>query len=111
MELKVYGRHPRPINKVVAVIELKRTVQWTNIRDLEVFKASKNKSKRNVDLVFTTECPLRTALQKSLQAPHFYIEDESVRIEGLDEIPPSLPDISIAYKLHLECGRLADLSS
>ena len=29
------------MNKVVAVIELERTVQWTNIRDLQDFKASK----------------------------------------------------------------------
>ena len=26
-----------------------------------------------------------------------------------DEIPTVLPDISIAYKLHLECGRLINL--
>lgn len=26
-----------------------------------------------------------------------------------EEIPSSLPDICIAYKLHLECGRLVNL--
>jgi len=51
----------------------------------------------------------RTALQKSLQAPHFYIQDETVRIEDLSEIPASLPDVCIAYKLHLECGRYINL--
>jgi len=51
----------------------------------------------------------RTALQKALQAPHFYIEDDSVRIEDLGEIPAALPDVAIAYKLHLECGRYINL--
>jgi len=51
----------------------------------------------------------RTALQKALQAPHFYIEDDNVRIEDLGEIPSSLPDLAITYKLHLECGRYINL--
>ena len=76
----------------------------------------------------------RVALQTALQAPHFYLnvsylfkislgrcktglaearylflQNESLKVTTLEEIPPGLPDLSIAYKLHLECGRYINL--
>lgn len=51
----------------------------------------------------------RAAVQKALQAPHLYIDCPSLKIEDLNEIPATLPDVCIAYKLHLECGRYINL--
>ena len=36
------------------------------------------------------------------------LQHPSLKCDG-DYISPSLPDISIVYKLHLECGRLINL--
>ena len=40
--------------------------------------------------------------------PPLFSQNEDLKAEG-DNILPTLPDICIVYKLHLECGRLINL--
>ena len=37
------------------------------------------------------------------------LQNESLRISDLDEIPSAFPDVCIAYKLHLECGKFINV--
>uniref|UniRef100_A0A3B3Z9U9 Origin recognition complex subunit 3 n=1 Tax=Periophthalmus magnuspinnatus TaxID=409849 RepID=A0A3B3Z9U9_9GOBI len=50
----------------------------------------------------------RTSIQAALSDPYFYLQNENLRAED-GGVPNSAPDICIAYKLHLECGRLINL--
>ncbi|XP_021933995.1 origin recognition complex subunit 3-like [Zootermopsis nevadensis] len=45
----------------------------------------------------------------ALNNPHYYLECECCELDGSSSIIPSLPDICIVYKLHLECGRLINM--
>jgi len=51
----------------------------------------------------------RAALHTALTDPFLYLEAPDLKIDSLDEIPATLPDICIAYKLHLECPRLINV--
>ena len=51
----------------------------------------------------------RAALHTALTDPWEYLENDEVKIGDPGEIPSSLPDICIAYKLHLECPKLINL--
>lgn len=50
----------------------------------------------------------RIALHTALNNPCYYLENEVLKSE-VGTISNSAPDICIAYKLHLECGRLINL--
>ncbi|XP_006010257.1 origin recognition complex subunit 3 isoform X2 [Latimeria chalumnae] len=50
----------------------------------------------------------RTALQTALSNPYRYLQNEALQSEE-GAISNTAPDICIAYKLHLECGRLINL--
>ncbi|XP_020645859.1 origin recognition complex subunit 3 isoform X1 [Pogona vitticeps] len=50
----------------------------------------------------------RVALHTALNNPYFYLKNESLK-SGAGSISKTAPDICIAYKLHLECGRLINL--
>ncbi|XP_043925020.1 origin recognition complex subunit 3 [Protopterus annectens] len=50
----------------------------------------------------------RIALHTALNNPYYYLENEALKSEA-GTISNSAPDICIAYKLHLECGRLINL--
>ena len=52
-------------------------------------------------------CP-RVAIQTALNNPRYYLNCSCCRIEP-GSIQDTLPDISVAFKLHLECGRLINL--
>lgn len=52
-------------------------------------------------------CP-RVAIQTALNDPHYYFNCSCCEIEA-DCIQDTLPDISVVFKLHLECGRLINL--
>ncbi|XP_062836923.1 origin recognition complex subunit 3 isoform X1 [Anolis carolinensis] len=52
--------------------------------------------------------PPRVALHNALNNPYFYLKNESLKSEA-GSISNTAPDICIAYKLHLECGRLINL--
>uniref|UniRef100_A0A8D3E115 Origin recognition complex subunit 3 n=1 Tax=Scophthalmus maximus TaxID=52904 RepID=A0A8D3E115_SCOMX len=45
----------------------------------------------------------RTSIQAALRTPYYYIQTEDGSVSN------AAPDICIAYKLHLECGRLINL--
>uniref|UniRef100_A0A2D4LMK6 Origin recognition complex subunit 3 n=2 Tax=Micrurus spixii TaxID=129469 RepID=A0A2D4LMK6_9SAUR len=50
----------------------------------------------------------RAALHTALNNPYFYLKDDALKC-GAESISGAAPDICIAYKLHLECGRLINL--
>ncbi|XP_053143267.1 origin recognition complex subunit 3 isoform X2 [Hemicordylus capensis] len=50
----------------------------------------------------------RIALHTALNSPYFYLKNEALKSD-VGCIPNTAPDICIAYKLHLECGRLINL--
>ena len=52
-------------------------------------------------------CP-RVAIQTALNNPRYYLNCSCCDIEQ-GSIQDTLPDISVAFKLHLECGRLINL--
>ncbi|XP_068249965.1 origin recognition complex subunit 3 [Palaemon carinicauda] len=51
----------------------------------------------------------RGALTTALANPHHYLQCECCILDEPSNIVTSLPDVSVAYKLHLECGRLINL--
>ncbi|MED6271085.1 hypothetical protein CHARACLAT_016732 [Characodon lateralis] len=50
----------------------------------------------------------RTSIQAALSSPYSYIQNDSLKTED-GTVSNAAPDICIAYKLHLECGRLINL--
>uniref|UniRef100_A0A8C6TK72 Origin recognition complex subunit 3 n=1 Tax=Neogobius melanostomus TaxID=47308 RepID=A0A8C6TK72_9GOBI len=50
----------------------------------------------------------RTSIQAALSDPYFYLQNENLRAED-GGVSNRAPDICVAYKLHLECGRLINL--
>ncbi|XP_061553237.1 origin recognition complex subunit 3 [Phycodurus eques] len=50
----------------------------------------------------------RTSIQAALSSPYYYLLNESLKTDD-GSISNAAPDICIAYKLHLECGRLINL--
>uniref|UniRef100_A0A673CWC7 Origin recognition complex, subunit 3 n=1 Tax=Sphaeramia orbicularis TaxID=375764 RepID=A0A673CWC7_9TELE len=50
----------------------------------------------------------RTSIQAALSNPYHYLQNESLKTED-GSVSNAAPDICIAYKLHLECGRLINL--
>ncbi|XP_061176689.1 LOW QUALITY PROTEIN: uncharacterized protein LOC133185468 [Saccostrea echinata] len=50
----------------------------------------------------------RSVVQMALSSPHHYLQCECCNSES-GSITPSMPDICIAYKLHLECTQLINL--
>jgi len=51
----------------------------------------------------------RAALHTALTDPWEYLENPDLKIQDPGEIPATLPDICIGYKLHLECPKLINL--
>ncbi|XP_034530494.1 origin recognition complex subunit 3 isoform X2 [Notolabrus celidotus] len=50
----------------------------------------------------------RTSIQAALSSPYYYLQNTSLKTED-GSVSNAAPDICIAYKLHLECGRLINL--
>ncbi|XP_035023735.2 origin recognition complex subunit 3 isoform X3 [Hippoglossus stenolepis] len=50
----------------------------------------------------------RTSIQAALNSPYYYIQNDNLKTED-GSVSNAAPDICIAYKLHLECGRLINL--
>ncbi|KAK7080424.1 Origin recognition complex subunit 3 [Halocaridina rubra] len=51
----------------------------------------------------------RAALTTALANPHHYLQCSCCPLDDPVDIVTTLPDLSVAYKLHLECGRLINL--
>ncbi|XP_067003057.2 origin recognition complex subunit 3 [Anabrus simplex] len=51
----------------------------------------------------------RAAIHTALNDPQFYLECDCCKLTHEGSLLPSMPDISIAYKLYLECGRFINL--
>ncbi|XP_041667917.1 origin recognition complex subunit 3 [Cheilinus undulatus] len=50
----------------------------------------------------------RTSIQAALSSPYYYLQNNNLKTEDCS-VSNAAPDICIAYKLHLECGRLINL--
>ncbi|XP_040916770.1 origin recognition complex subunit 3 [Toxotes jaculatrix] len=50
----------------------------------------------------------RTSIQAALSSPYYYLQNNILKTED-GSVSNAAPDICIAYKLHLECGRLINL--
>ncbi|XP_052840799.1 LOW QUALITY PROTEIN: origin recognition complex subunit 3 [Drosophila gunungcola] len=51
----------------------------------------------------------RAALHTALNNPHFYMQCKCCELQDQAQLVGSLPDLSVVYKLHLECGRMINL--
>ncbi|XP_058834910.1 origin recognition complex subunit 3 [Topomyia yanbarensis] len=51
----------------------------------------------------------RAAVHTALNNPHYYLQCECCELEDNTSLISTLPDLSVAYKLHLECGRMINL--
>uniref|UniRef100_A0A1A9X3B7 Origin recognition complex subunit 3 n=1 Tax=Glossina brevipalpis TaxID=37001 RepID=A0A1A9X3B7_9MUSC len=51
----------------------------------------------------------RTSLHMALNNPHFYLQCNCCNLRENTQLLATMPDISVAYKLHLECGRMINL--
>ncbi|KAK2825988.1 hypothetical protein Q5P01_020202 [Channa striata] len=50
----------------------------------------------------------RTSIQAALSSPYYYLQNDRLKTED-GSVSNAAPDVCIAYKLHLECGRLINL--
>ncbi|KAL1512990.1 hypothetical protein ABEB36_002482 [Hypothenemus hampei] len=51
----------------------------------------------------------RTAIHNALNDPHYYLQCNCCQISTSQSVRPTMPDICIAYKLHLEWGKMINL--
>lgn len=51
----------------------------------------------------------RAALHTALNNPHFYMQCKCCELKEQSQLVSTLPDLSVVYKLHLECGRMINL--
>ncbi|XP_033253623.1 origin of replication complex subunit 3-like [Drosophila miranda] len=51
----------------------------------------------------------RAALHTALNNPHFYMQCQCCVLREQTQLMGTLPDLSVVYKLHLECGRMINL--
>ncbi|XP_053965995.1 origin recognition complex subunit 3 [Anastrepha ludens] len=51
----------------------------------------------------------RAALHMALNNPHYYLQCKCCQLSESTQLLATLPDLSVAYKLHLECGRMINL--
>lgn len=51
----------------------------------------------------------RAALHTALNNPHFYMQCKCCALQDQSLLTGTMPDLSIVYKLHLECGRMINL--
>ncbi|ROT85018.1 putative origin recognition complex subunit 3-like [Penaeus vannamei] len=51
----------------------------------------------------------RAALTTALSNPHHYLQCNCCKLDDPTSIITTMPDVSVVYKLHLECGRLINL--
>ncbi|XP_072764702.1 origin recognition complex subunit 3 isoform X2 [Anoplolepis gracilipes] len=52
---------------------------------------------------------LRAAIHTGLNDPQMYLDCDCCKLENDDDIPRTLPDLSIIYKLHLESRKLINM--
>lgn len=51
----------------------------------------------------------RAALHMALNNPHYYLQCKCCQLREENQLLGTLPDLSVVYKLHLECGRMINL--
>lgn len=51
----------------------------------------------------------RAAVHQALLNPQHYLQCECCDLDSVTQLTPSQPDLSIVYKLHLECGKMINL--
>lgn len=86
----VFRKHLRPSSKTTPLIEL------------FVFSDSATIRQHMVGVP-------RAAVHTALNNPHYYLQCECCEMDEDGSLVQTLPDLSVAYKLHLECGRMINL--
>lgn len=51
----------------------------------------------------------RSSLHNALENPYHYLQCKCCALKECEQILPTMPDISVAYKLHLECNKFINL--
>ncbi|CAH1168017.1 unnamed protein product [Phyllotreta striolata] len=51
----------------------------------------------------------RSAIHHALNDPHFYLTCDCCKLSNIGSIKPTMPDVCVAYKLHLEYGKMINL--
>lgn len=51
----------------------------------------------------------RSAIHQALVNPHYYLDCDCCQLKESSQLTATQPDLSIVYKLHLECGKLINL--
>ncbi len=51
----------------------------------------------------------RASLQTALSTPHYYLPSAGHVTTEASALDRNMPDVCVAYQLHLECGRLINL--
>ncbi|KAF7287625.1 hypothetical protein GWI33_005977 [Rhynchophorus ferrugineus] len=51
----------------------------------------------------------RSAIHTALNNPHYYLQCNCCEISNTHSIKRTMPDVCIAYKLHLECGKMINM--
>lgn len=97
------------VNKLLAYIETKLVLNYLRplqnappLHELYVF-SDISTVRRNI-----IGAP-RAALHTALNNPHFYMQCKCCALQDQSLLTGTMPDLSIVYKLHLECGRMINL--
>ncbi|TDG43298.1 hypothetical protein AWZ03_010270 [Drosophila navojoa] len=99
----------RALNKILALIEsdlvlayLRPLQQAPPLHEIYVFSDIAT-VRRNI-----IGAP-RAALHTALNNPHFYMQCKCCELQEQSQLASTMPDLSVVYKLHLECGRMINL--
>ncbi|XP_055600786.1 origin recognition complex subunit 3 [Uranotaenia lowii] len=87
---KIFGKLLRPFNRGPPLIEL------------FVFNDAASIRRHIVGVP-------RAAVHTALNNPHFYLQCGCCKLQEDASLIPTLPDLSVAYKLHQECGKMINL--
>lgn len=97
------------VNKILAHIETKLVL--VHLRPLQ--KAPPLHELYVFSDISTVRCNIigapRAALHTALNNPHFYMQCKCCELQDQSQLMGTMPDLSIVYKLHLECGRMINL--
>lgn len=103
------SEYARAINKILAHIEtnlvlthLRPLQNAPPLHELYVF-SDISTVRRNI-----IGAP-RAALHTALNNPHFYMQCKCCELQEQSQLVSTMPDLSVVYKLHLECGRMINI--
>lgn len=110
------AKQPKPVSPYMQAL----SATMTDLKDfISVHLLPLSKAPPLVELfVFTDHLAIkrhimgapRAAIHQALNNPAHYLQCECCEIENDDaKLLPTMPDVSIVYKLHLECGKMINM--